>query len=41
LDLGGVPHNRLWLALAQGMGDVELQTFGSEKYCEAGPLSLA
>ena len=40
LDLGGVPHNRLWLALAQGMGDVELQTFGSEKYCEAGPLSL-
>ncbi len=40
LDLGGVPHNRLWLALAHGMGDVELQTFGSEKYCEAGPLSL-
>ena len=40
LDLGGVPHNRLWLALAHAMGDVELQTFGSAKYCEAGALSL-
>lgn len=40
LDLGGVPHNRLWLALGHAMGDVELQTFGSAKYCEAGALSL-
>jgi hypothetical protein len=40
LDLGGVPHNRLWLALGHAMGDVELQTFGSANYCEAGALSL-
>lgn len=40
LDLGGVPHNRLWLALAHAMGDVELQTFGTARYCEAGALSL-
>ena len=41
LDLGGVPHNRLWLALAQAMGDKELQTFGTARYCESGPLTLS
>jgi hypothetical protein len=40
LDLGGVPHNRLWLALAHACGDNTLPTFGSARYCEAGPLDL-
>ncbi len=40
LDLGNVPHNRLWLSLAHAMGQQELATFGSAAYCEAGSLSL-
>jgi hypothetical protein len=40
LDLDGVPHNRLWLALAHGMGHHELKTFGTERFCSDGPLSL-
>ena len=39
LDLD-VPHNRLWLALAHGMGHTDLQTFGTERFCEGGPLDL-
>lgn len=41
LDFSGVPHNRLWLALAHAFGETGLQTFGSAKYCDAGPLNLA
>jgi hypothetical protein len=41
LDLDDAPHNRLWMALAHGLGHDELQTFGTERYCEKGPLSLA
>jgi hypothetical protein len=41
LDLDDVPHNRLWLALAQGLGHDELTTFGTEQYCSDGPLSLS
>lgn len=41
LDLGDVAHNRLWLALAHAMGDHELPTFGTAKFCEGGPLSFA
>jgi hypothetical protein len=41
LDLDDAPHNRLWLALAHGLGHEGLQTFGTEKYCTDGPLSLA
>jgi len=41
LDLGGVPHNRLWLAIANGLGHHELTTFGKEKLCADGPLSLS
>lgn len=40
LDLEGVAHNRLWLALAQGLGHTEMKTFGTEAYCEGGPLDL-
>jgi hypothetical protein len=40
LDLGGVPHNRLWLAIAHAFGH-SLTTFGNPKLCQAGPLALA
>jgi hypothetical protein len=40
LDLGGVPHNRLWLAIAHAFGH-SLTTFGNPKLCQAGPLVLA
>ncbi|MDF1850686.1 MAG: DUF1552 domain-containing protein [Verrucomicrobiales bacterium] len=33
-------HNRLWLAIARAMGH-EIETFGTAKYCEGGPLDLA
>jgi len=32
-------HNRLWLAIAHGMGH-ELKTFGNPKLCEGGALAL-
>ncbi len=40
LDFDGVPHNRLWLALANGLGHQELTTFGKAEHCADGPLSL-
>jgi len=40
VDMGDVPHNRLWLALAQAMGNLTLTTFGSSQYCADGPLVL-
>jgi hypothetical protein len=39
LQLGGVPHNRLLMALAHGFGH-HLDKFGSSNYCGAGPLYL-
>lgn len=39
LHLGGVPHNRLWLTLAQSMGH-EITRFGTAQHCEGGALSL-
>ena len=33
-------HNRLWLAIAHGMGH-RIETFGNPKLCEGGPLALA
>ena len=39
LDLD-VPHNRLWLAVAHGMGHTGLHTFGTERFCEGGPVDL-
>jgi hypothetical protein len=35
-----VPHNRLWLALAQGF-DLRLETFGNKSLCEGGALDLS
>lgn len=37
----GVPHNRIGLALAHGLGHDNLKTFGSEQFCAAGPLGLS
>ena len=39
LRLPQVPHNRLLLSLAQGMG-TPLERFGNPDYCGAGPLPL-
>ena len=36
---GGVPHNRLLLALAHAFGH-RVKTFGNPDFCGAGPLSL-
>ena len=41
IDFGGVPHNRLWLAIAQGLGHRELARFGASEFCDDGPLELA
>ncbi len=41
LDFDGEPHNRLWLALAHGLGHDELRSFGTEKYSVDGPLCLS
>ena len=40
LDLGGAPHNRLWLAIANGMGH-PIDKFGNAALCKDGPLALA
>lgn len=34
------PHNRLWLAIAQAMGH-QIDSFGTELFCNDGPLKLA
>jgi hypothetical protein len=34
-----VPHNRLLLALAHGMGHEELKSFGNPNFCGDGPLT--
>jgi hypothetical protein len=41
LELDDEPHNRLWLALAHGLGHTELTTFGKEEFCDQGPLALS
>ena len=38
LKLGGIPHNRLLLALVHAFGH-EIKTFGNPDYCGDGPLS--
>lgn len=40
LRLGGIPHNRLLMALAHGFGH-HIDQFGNSNYCGAGPLSLS
>jgi hypothetical protein len=37
LDYKGVPHNRLLMALAHGMGH-RIDKFGNPDFCAAGPL---
>jgi hypothetical protein len=39
LKFDKVPHNRLWMAIANAMGH-EITHFGNPKFCAAGPLSL-
>lgn len=39
LDLKQTPHNRLLMAIAHAMGH-PVKTFGTEKYCQGGPLDL-
>ncbi|MEI6256564.1 MAG: DUF1552 domain-containing protein [Planctomycetota bacterium] len=39
LDVGGVPHNRLHLAIAHAMGHTDLLRFGNPDYCGDGPLT--
>jgi len=41
LEFDGVPHNRFWLSIANGLGHQRLSTFGTEKLCADGPLPLA
>ncbi|MCA9267085.1 MAG: DUF1552 domain-containing protein, partial [Planctomycetales bacterium] len=38
LQLGGVPHNRLLLAIAHAMGH-KIETFGNPRLCAGGPLT--
>jgi hypothetical protein len=40
LDLGGVAHNRLWLAIAHAFGH-KIDKFGNPSLCKDGPLDLA
>lgn len=40
VDCDGVPHNRLWLAIAHAMGNRELEVFGKADLCGEGPLAL-
>lgn len=39
LDLKDAAHNRLWLAIAQGLGH-QLTSFGNDELCDGGPLAL-
>jgi hypothetical protein len=39
LDLGGIPHNRLWLAIAHAFGH-PIANFGKPELCHDGPLAL-
>ncbi|MGK0190153.1 MAG: hypothetical protein ACI9R3_005973, partial [Verrucomicrobiales bacterium] len=39
LDFKRTPHNRLWLSIAQAMGN-DIDTFGMPKFCEDGALDL-
>jgi hypothetical protein len=39
LKFGKVPHNRLLLSLAHGMGHHELSRFGNPDFCGDGPLT--
>ncbi len=38
VDAGGVPHNRLLLSIAHGMGLTNLSQFGNPDFCSDGPI---
>ena len=38
VDAGGVPHNRLLLSIAHGMGLTDLSRFGNPDFCSDGPI---
>jgi len=38
VDAGGIPHNRLLLSIAHGMGLTDLSQFGNPSFCKDGPL---
>ena len=38
VDAGGVPHNRLLLSIAHGMGLTNLSQFGNPDFCNDGPI---
>ncbi|OYP36840.1 DUF1552 domain-containing protein [Rhodopirellula sp. MGV] len=40
IDFGGVPHNRLWMSVAHGLGHRALDAFGSTEFCGDGALDL-
>jgi hypothetical protein len=40
LDMGDVPHNRLWLALAHAFGQDQLDTFGSAHFANPTRFNL-
>ena len=40
LEFEGIPHNRLWLSLAHGMGHTTLEEFGKAEYDVDGPIQL-
>lgn len=41
IDCENAAHNRLWLAIANGLGHEGLTTFGSERLSEGGALKLS
>jgi hypothetical protein len=41
INFDKVAHNRLWMAIAQGMGHHELKAFGQVDLCAEGALNLA
>jgi hypothetical protein len=40
LKFKDTPHNRMWMAVAHGMGHTGLKTFGKTELCEGGALAL-
>ena len=41
LDFEDAAHNRLWLSVAHGLGNTELETFGNKRWSEGGALELS
>jgi hypothetical protein len=39
LKFDNVPHNRLWMSIANAFGH-KIDAFGNPRFCERGPLDL-